>query len=135
MSFELLKGTSVYLEEETTTQYWENGILKESDPVVNYTPIPDCMIESVVAEEASLLPEGTRLKDSRWLFTSAVLNVYQEDNTNASEASKIYLTDPEATMKKPACYVVYDREHYDTYDDFELISDEYTYLLVREGKV
>ncbi|CAH9012418.1 putative head-closure protein [Vibrio phage 424E50-1] len=136
MAFTILGDRQVvYKEVITKTPDWlDNGILKKGTETITYQEI-ECNHEPFDAEEAELTPTSVGSRDSRWLYTTELLNTYLDFETNSTMADKVYLTDPTRGRAKPQAYTVYDRESWEVTESFELLDSSYDYIIVREGKL
>lgn len=136
MAYEFLKGKTVYLETVTKLpDYWDNGIPKKGEETITYTAIPNCFDEPLDGDEGQLLPAGVLSRDTKWLYTGYKFKTYTDYDSDASLADKIYLSDPTKGRKKPPAYVVMQSDEFEVNDDFDLISEEHSYIIVREGKL
>ena len=135
MSFTLLKGRTFYKESiERLDGYWDNNLYHESEPVITY-PTFTGNWEYVSPEESELLPEGAKTSNSIWIYTTEDLKTYSDYDTDSVEkADIIYLSDPESGTRKPRAYKVWEKEFWETGDDFVLVDEEYSYICVREDK-
>lgn len=135
-SFTLLKGKTLYKQILTSLPpYWDNGLLIKPEPTITYETILNCNVEPLDPEETELLPAGIKTKDTKWLYTPAKLKTYKENNDDIQKADKVYLVNPETASTKPVTYIVWDSEEWDTASDFQLIADEHSYILIKEGVI
>lgn len=131
----LIRQKTFYLEVKTKLpDYWEDGLLKKGDEIVDYTEILG-WDEPMGNEDTELLPSGVTYRDAKWFYSEVSLKTYLDYDDMSQYCDRIFLQDPRVFGKKAKAYEVYGKEDYGDSDGFTLLDSSHDYIIVKEGKL